>query len=53
MVRNANNPGLAPGAYMKIVDNGDRAVPRLIQVHDGHNGGPALLYPSAIVVMTV
>jgi hypothetical protein len=53
MVRNANNPGLAPGAYMKIVDNGDRAVPRLIQVHDGHNGGPALYFPSAIVVMTV
>lgn len=49
MTRNANNPGLAPGPYMKVIDNGDRAVPRNISVHDGHNGGAAFIYPTAIV----
>lgn len=53
MTRNANNPGMAPGAYMKVVDNGDREVPRRIAVHDGHNGGPVLYHPAAIVVMDV
>lgn len=52
MTRNANNPGAAPGAYMKVVDNVD-TVPRLIEVHDGHNGGPAIYFPSAVVVMSV
>lgn len=53
MTRNANNPGMAPGPYMKVVDNGDREVPRKIAVHDGHNGGPVLYHPAAIVVMDV
>lgn len=53
MTRNASNPGMAPGSYTKVVDNGDEAVPRLITVHHGHNGGPVLYFPSAIVVMTV
>jgi hypothetical protein len=53
MVRNANNPGMAPGAYTKIVDNGSTDVPRNIVVHEGHNGGPVLFYGTAIVVMTV
>lgn len=52
MTRNANNPGAAPGPYMKVVDDED-AVPRTLVVHDGHNGGPVLLYPSAVVVMDV
>lgn len=52
MTRNANNPGLAPGAYMRVVDDADE-IPRQIAVHDGHNGGPTLLYPSAIVRMNV
>lgn len=52
MVRNANNTDLAPGPYMKIVDNGEREVPRRIDVHDGHNGGPVLFYGSAVVAMT-
>lgn len=51
--RNANNPDLGPGAYMKVVDNGDEEVPRMIAVHDGHNGGPIIEYPSAIVILTV
>jgi hypothetical protein len=51
--RNANNPGMAPGAYMKVFDRGEREVPRAIEVHDGHNGGPVIYFPSAIVVMDV
>lgn len=52
MTRNANNPGLAPGPYMKVIDDEDD-VPRTIQVHDGHNGGPVLFHPAALVVATV
>ncbi len=53
MTRNANNDNLEPGAYSKVVDNGERAVPRVIEVHAGFNGGPALYYPGSIVLMTV
>lgn len=53
MTRNANNPNLAPGAYMKVIDRGVDTVPRSIEVHDGHNGGPVIFFPSAIVVMDV
>lgn len=52
MTRNANNPGLAPGSYMRVVDDPDR-IPRTLEVHRGHNGGPAMLFPSAFVVMSV
>lgn len=52
MTRNANNPGMAPGAYMRVVDDPNR-IPRSVEVHDGHNGGPVLYHPAAIVVMTV
>ncbi|MDE2127920.1 MAG: major capsid protein [Armatimonadetes bacterium] len=53
MTRNANNPNLAPGPYMKVIDTGEFKVPRSLQVHDGHNGGPVIYYPGAIVVMNV
>lgn len=53
MVRNVNNPGMAPGAYMRVIDRGETEIPRSIEVHDGHNGGPAIKFPSAIVVMNV
>ena len=53
MTRNGNNPGAAPGIYMRVFDNLDRAVPRAIQVHRGFNGGVNVLYPSAIPVMQV
>jgi len=53
MTRNANNPNVEPGAYMKVIDHGEEAVPRLIEVHDGHNGGPRIYYPGSIVVMDV
>lgn len=47
--RNANNPDMAPGAYQKVVDNGDREVPRMIDVHDGSNFAPRVYYPGSIV----
>lgn len=52
MTRNAQNPNMGPGAYTKVVDDPDE-VPRNIRVHDGHNGGPVLWHPAAIVVMSV
>lgn len=52
LTRNANNPDMAPGAYMRVVDEPDR-VPRNLEVHDGHNGGPRLYYPSSVVIMDV
>lgn len=52
MIRNANNPDLGPGAYMKIIDRGELQVPRSIEVHDGLSGGPAIWFPSAVVKMT-
>lgn len=56
MTRNANN-GFRPGTYRHVVDrvnavNAEKRVPPNIEVHRGHNGGPAIYYPSAIVVMT-
>jgi hypothetical protein len=52
MTRNANNPNLEPGSYTKVVDDPDD-VPRNVQVHDGHNGGPRVYFGSAIVRMSV
>ena len=55
--RNVNNPDMAPGPYSAVIDRGadgpGRHIPRLIEVHDGHNGGPVIYFPSAIVVMDV
>jgi hypothetical protein len=52
MTRNVNNPGMAPGAYTRVLDDPDE-IPRTVIVHDGHNGGPVLFYGSAIVVLDV
>lgn len=56
MVRNATNPNMEPGAYTRVwdsaVDDGGRP-PRRIEVHDGHNGGPAIMFPGDVVLMTV
>lgn len=51
MVRNAQNPGFAPGPYSKTFDKGDFQGLRKIEVHRGHTGGPAIFFPSAIVVV--
>ncbi len=56
MTRNANNPDSAPGAYAKVVDHTDgptATVPPMIEVHDGHNGGPRIYLPGSIIVMDV
>lgn len=51
--RNANNPDLGPGSYLKIVDNGEDDVPRRIVVHRGHNGGPVIFLPSGVIILSV
>jgi hypothetical protein len=51
ILRNANNPGYAPGSYEKIEDNSQgNKIPATIKVHRGHSGGPAIFWASAIVV---
>jgi hypothetical protein len=52
VTRNANNPNSEPGFYQKTVDDEDK-VPRRIEIHDGGNYGPAMMFPSAVVVMSV
>jgi len=52
MVRNAQNENMAPGRYEKVIDHVDRRVPRLIEVHRGHNGGLVIFYGSAIIKAT-
>lgn len=51
MTRNAVNPNAAPGAYNFI--RNEMKVPPQIEVHHGHNGGPRLYFPSAIIVMNL
>lgn len=55
MTRNASNPSGAPGAYVYVSDSLDsgKPVPRKIRVDDGFNGGPALMFPSLIICLTV
>lgn len=53
MTRNANNPDAAPGAYMFVKDRSGETVPPVIEVHDGHNGGPRLCFPGAVIIMDV
>lgn len=50
MTRNANAGG-APGQYTKVVESGD--VPISIKVHNGHNGGPAMEFASAVILITI
>jgi hypothetical protein len=55
--RNASN-GLMPGSYAYTLDrangvNAERRTPANIERHRGHNGGPILLFPGAVVVMNV
>jgi hypothetical protein len=48
-----NNPPMgAPGPYTRVVAVTDE-IPVQVQVHDGHNGGPVLYYPSGIIVASV
>lgn len=53
MTRNRVNNG-KPGAYTQVVDTLQFGqIPGAVHVHDGHNGGPVIEYPGAIVVMNV
>jgi hypothetical protein len=52
MVRNAQNPNMAPGRYEEVIDHLGNRIPRLIEVHRGHNGGLVIFYGSAIVKAT-
>jgi hypothetical protein len=45
------NPAAVTGSYLRVIDPTDR-VPRVPEVHAGHNGGPVIKYPSGIVVLT-
>lgn len=55
MTRNVNTPGMGPGAYTYVVDTLEdrKELPRRVEVHDGHNGGPTMEFPGDITVMTV
>lgn len=55
MTRNAENPNLEPGQYSRVIDtlHTTGRPPRQIEVHNGHNGGPRIKYPSAVVYMNV
>lgn len=53
MTLNANNANGAPGAYTKVIDTIDREVPRRVEVHDGHNGGPVVYFPGSLLRMNV
>lgn len=50
---NINNDGAAPAPYTVVLDNKGQGVPRKIEVHDGHNGGPVVFYPGSLVRMNV
>lgn len=57
MVRNIVNGG-RPGSYRRIRDtytpqNAGLEIPPKLEVHRGHNGGPTMMFPSAVVVMSV
>lgn len=54
LTRNASNPDAAPGAYTYVSDSLDHGVkiPRKIRLDDGFNGGPALFFPSVIIIFT-
>jgi hypothetical protein len=54
MTRNANNADLSPGPYTYVSDSLDsgKPVPRKLRVDDGFNGGPALFFPGAVIVLT-
>lgn len=56
MTRNANNPSMAPGAYMYVSNKtGEEAEGNAptIGVFDTHNGGPEIFFPSALCIMHV
>lgn len=51
LTRNAVGCAISSGFWTKLVDTCDREVPRRISLYDGHNGGPAIEYPKAVIVL--
>lgn len=51
LTRNAVGCEISKGFWQKIIDDCERAIPRKIGLYDGFNGGPAIEYPRAIVVL--
>jgi hypothetical protein len=50
--RHTNNLQSDPGEkgiYRKVIMHWEDQVPRSVEVHDGHNGGPVLYFPGTIV----
>lgn len=44
--------GAVTGSYLRVLNDPNR-VPRVPEVHAGHNGGPVLFFPSGVAVLTV
>lgn len=51
MTLNINRDPIGAGPYTQVLVQDE--VPHNVEVHDGHNGGPVIYYPSAIVQMSV
>jgi len=53
LTRNVNNPNMEPGSYTRVIDRGENTIPRVIEVHRGHNGGPVIYFPGAVIAMNI
>lgn len=59
MTRNISNPGYGPGSYDFVRDrtgnapDGQKYVPANMEIHRGHNGGPAIYFPGSICILSV
>lgn len=58
MTKNMVNPNGAPGHYEFVKDyirgiNAPKEVPPKIEIHGGHNGGPVIFRPKALLIMSV
>lgn len=51
--RNANNEDAAPGPATYVLDKRKDSGAPMLEVHDGHNGGPIIYYPGSLAIMTV
>jgi hypothetical protein len=47
--RNVNSPNAAPTPYVRVIDHSVDTVPPVVEVHDGHNGGPVIQFPGSII----
>jgi hypothetical protein len=53
LTRNINNEGSAPGFYNYVRDMTAVKAPKQIQVERGHNGGPVVFFPGAVLILSV